>query len=354
MGEAARNFTKALVDVGVQTSAEFVPNLSISNNLGNAYEVCRQNENRNIPYQVKIIHTTPDVVRQHMEPMKYHIFHLFWETDKLPRWWVWELNHSVDEIWTGSEWNKKVFQKSGIKLPIWVCPQPIPPVEEEYVPFSVPGHSGFLFTSIFQWIERKDPKTLLMAYWKEFSGEQGVSLLMKTYKERFTSQETNDIVEQIQQWKKELNLPHYPKTYLFLDPLSRKDLFRLYKTTDCVVSAHRGEGFGIPVGEAMAMGKPVISTDLGGIHEHIPKEYWYPVKYTMRNVFNMDFVPWYDSSQMWGQIDEDHLRKRMREVFSNQEEARKKGEKAQQFISKELSYENIGLKMKKKLEGIYV
>ncbi len=40
-------------------------------------------------------------------------------------------------------------------------------------------------------------------------------------------------------------------------------------TFDCFVSAHRGEGWGVPQMEAMLMGKPIISTSCGGIHEHL-------------------------------------------------------------------------------------
>lgn len=357
MAEAARNFVIAFKEAGAEVSTEFVPNLTASNNLGKSYQYCLNSKNKDIPYGVKIIHVTPDVVRSRMEPPKgdreiYHIFHLFWETDKLPLWWVWELNHSVDEVWTGSVWNKETFQRSGVKVPIYIFPQPCAPIEGEYRPFSIPGFNGFIFGSIFQWHERKDPKTLLTAYWKEFQRGERVALILKTYKETFQQKETDQIIAQIKAWKKELGLPSYPKTYLLPDCLARDGINRFYATVDCYVTSARGEGWGIPVVEAMQFGKPVISIDLGGCTDHVPKDYWYPVKHTMIPVFNMNWVPWYGSDQLWGQIDEESLRHRMREVFEGREEAKRRGQKAKEFVGQNFGYQEVGNRMLERLEQI--
>lgn len=352
MGQACRNIVYALHAAGIGVSTELAPNLMSKTTLGKAHLLCQELRDKDIDYDIKIIHITPDQVRKHMEPLKYHIFHLFWETDKIPEWWKWELNHSVDEIWTGSEWNKKVFLDSGVKKPIWVCPQPVPHEEEDYKPFLLPGFKGFVFGSIFQWIERKDPKTLIRAFLKEFKGSKDVTLLLKTYKETFSQEETSEIMQEIKTIRKELGITQYPRIALYPHILTKHDIGRLYETMDCVVSAHRGEGFGIPIGEAMLSGKPVISTDLGGIHEHVPKELWYPVSYTMCPVFNMSFVPWYDDDQNWGQADEDHLRKQMRLVYDNREEAKNRGQRAKEYILNNLNPEAVGNRMLKRLEEI--
>ena len=349
MGEAARNICKALDVAGVEVVTNIVKNIESTVDLGDNQQLARNKNNLDLPYNIKIFHTTPDVVRAGMEPMKYHIFHQFWETDKLPQWWVWELNHSVDEIWTGCEWNKRVFIDSGINRPVWVCPQPINTDIPEGKKLTIPGQSGFLFGSMFQWIERKNPKALIQSFCREFDGVSGVSLLIKTYKERFTEQEKDDIIGEMRGWKNELELNNPPPVYLIPDIMSKDEINSFYQTIDCFVSAHRGEGFGVPIGEAMAAGKPVISTNLGGIHEHVPVEYWYPVGYTIIPVFNMNWTPWYGPDQNWADVNQDQLQQRMRYVFEHQEEAKNKGLRAKKFISNALSYETVGKKMKERL-----
>ena len=349
MGHACRNYIKALNDAGVSVAADLAPNITTEKNLGEAHDVCQLLYGRDINYKIKIIHTTPDAVTNFLEPMKYHIFHLFWETDKVPQWWVWALN-LVDEIWTGSEYNKKAFIDSGVKKPIYVFPQPI----------ENPGEMGtvetnkFTFCSIFQWIERKDPKKLLQAYWKEFRNEKDVCLMIKTYKERFTRGETSEILRNIDSWKKELNFKTYPEVRLCLEELSRDQIWNIHNSGDCFVLPHRGEGWGIPIAEAMMAGNPVISTNLGGIHGHVPLKYWYPIGHEKVNVFNMDFSPWYNSDQMWGNVSERMLRDKMREVFKFRNKAKEKGKKAREFVLENFSYLSVGNRLKERLAEIEI
>lgn len=353
MGEAARNIIVALHEAGVEVSTELVPNIVSEQNLGPAYKLCQKLQNRTLDYNVKIIHTTPDLVTKYMEPLKYHVFHLFWETDKLPKWWVWALN-LVDEIWTGSEWSKKVFQESGVKKPIWVCPQPVDTDLPQFEPFRLPGVTDdlYIFYSIFQWIERKDPRSLLKTYWNTFKPDDQVLLLLKTYREKFTTEERNAIIKEIKSLKEELGMKAVAPVQIYTELMSRGDIYRLHQTGDCFVSAHRGEGWGIPIAEAMAFGKPVISTNLGGIHEHVPPHAALFTKYNKKPVFNMDFVPWYDKDQLWAEVDSEDLKEKMRFVFDNREEAKKIGALGKDVVTRSLSYKTVGEQMLARLQQI--
>ena len=51
---------------------------------------------------------------------------------------------------------------------------------------------------------------------------------------------------------------------LFSQDLALKDLPKLYKAADAFVLPSRGEGWGRPHVEAMAMGLPVIATNWSG------------------------------------------------------------------------------------------
>jgi|SRR3990167_986349 len=355
MAEAARNIVASLNAVGVDVTTQFIPNIQGTMNLGVLLDIVKSLQARQLDYKVKIMHVTPDLITQHLEPMKYHIFHLFWETDALPKWWVWALN-LCDEVWTGDQYHAEAFRKSGVKKPIFVFPQPIEENADK-PPFSylnkINRNSLYMFYSIFQWIERKDPKTLIKAYLREFENEKDVILLFKTYKETFSSQEIDDIMSQVVIFKRELQQKHYPRLGFIQYPMNKHDVLRFHVTGDCFVLPHRGEGWARTVQEAALFGKPIISTKLGGVHEYLPDDSAYLLNYEEVNVFNMDWVPWYSKEQKWAQVDQGELQKKMRHAFENRHEARSVGAKAAQLILRDMNYQAVGNLMKRRLEEIY-
>ena len=58
--------------------------------------------------------------------------------------------------------------------------------------------------------------------------------------------------------------PGAPEIEYIDRPLSEEELAGLYAACDCLVLPYRGEGFGLPIAEAMACGLPVVVTGQGG------------------------------------------------------------------------------------------
>ena len=353
-GEANRTFIRALSEVGIDVTTQtlYYDNNKI-NFFGKDYEFIKTLENQPLNYDIKIIHIPCDSYVKHLEPCKYHIGHLFWETDRMSPEWAWNCN-LMDEIWTGSEFNKKAFERSGVKVPIWIFPEAfdMAMVNVPFEKWEIPGHEGFLFLSIFQWIQRKNPKALISAYLSEFGVEEKVGLVIKTYKDKFGDLERNQISEQIWQWKRDLGKIKGPPIYLNVELMEKTDVFRLYETADCFVLPHRGEGFGRIIAEALAMKKPVIATNLGGVHDWLTKECYYPLSYKEVGVFGMDFAPWYRRDQKWAEVDVNKLRQKMRYVFEHREEAKETGMRGYQFVKDNFSYEAVGRMMKDRLIDI--
>ncbi|MGC8846685.1 MAG: glycosyltransferase family 4 protein, partial [Candidatus Hydrogenedens sp.] len=66
------------------------------------------------------------------------------------------------------------------------------------------------------------------------------------------------------------NLKLYNDWFLPLGWLSREELFNIYRQSDiCVIPSHWAEPFGITALEAMALGKAVIASKIGGLKETI-------------------------------------------------------------------------------------
>lgn len=353
MGEANRNYVMALDKVGVDVLPERTIHVKDIADYGRGFKRCYDLSKKSPDYLVKIIHTTPDLILQHIEPLKYHIGHFFWETDKIPTAWAWYLN-LMNEVWTGSELGKENLKKSGVRAPIFVFPEAVDTEIGEPKKYErLKRSKDYLFYSIFDWTERKNPKALLQAYWKEFEKNQSVTLLLKTYYQGFNRAGAEYIKKTIRQWKEELDQDIYPRVLLCTDLLSKEEVIRLHATGDCFVSAHRGEGWGIPQTEAMLFKNPVISTGYGGIHEWLTNEQMFLVKWKIIPVFNMENAKHYEPDQHWADIDISDLREKMRFVFENRQKAYHIAQKATNFVNKTFCYETVGNMMKTRLEEIY-
>jgi hypothetical protein len=72
----------------------------------------------------------------------------------------------------------------------------------------------------------------------------------------------------------------------------------------------------------------------------------------MTSVRGMDWIHWYRPSMVWADPDIGHCRTLMRHVYSNRDEARKKGFLAREYAQKNFSWQAIGDKMKARLSQI--
>ena len=176
-----------------------------------------------------------------------------------------------------------------------------------------------------------------------------MTLLLKTYRVTYSEQEYELIKQEIEQWKKELNLKHYPKIYLVTTLLTEMQIEQLIKMCDCYVSSSSREGWARATQEAMLYGKPVISGSNGGITDYITDFYKVDSKEVRATV--QSFIPWYTSEQFWKELDEDSLRKQMRLVFS---QGRKVALEAQNAVKSEMGLDKIGKLMLNRLECISV
>ena len=119
------------------------------------------------------------------------------------------------------------------------------------------GDDCFIFLFMFDMasiMERKNPLALIAAFAQAFRGNKKVQLVLKT------SRGDSDpaLIHQL----------HVAGTTIgarVIDKMmSREDSYALMQASDCYVSLHRSEGFGLTMAEAMLMGKPVIATGYSG------------------------------------------------------------------------------------------
>ncbi len=169
----------------------------------------------------------------------------------------------VDEVWVPTAYNKKIFEDSGVKTPVYVVPLG---VDTDF--FSPPSRqirrrrrdAPFTFITNFSWAARyrKGFDLLLRAYFDEFSEADNVRLIVKTAGDKAEIRKLIDLATVVMRLK---NPPKLDIANGFCDPAK---VLQLYQEADCFVLPTRAEAWCLPALEAMSCGLPVIITGEGG------------------------------------------------------------------------------------------
>ena len=279
---------------------------------------------------ISILNMTPEFWQKFKNPNPgvINIGFTMFETTRIPDIWVTECN-KMDAIFVPCQWNVEVFKDSGVTIPIYcISPGVEPEKYEDKLPtnkIATVQDGTFLFYSIFQWTPRKNPEALLRAYWSEFSGVNDVCLILKTYLSNTSQSEQVKLKSIIANIKSNINLKHYPRIIFIGGLLSNEEIADVHRTSNCLVLPTRAEGFGLPQMEAMAYGRTVISTNFSGNTDFQNKDNSYLLDYQLTPVQGMTWCPWYEGDMLWADPDVYQLKKYMREVYTNRDEAKRIG-----------------------------
>lgn len=289
---ACRGNILALHSAGIPLTLNPISFENLRPDLGKDGEIIQSLINNPIEYNYNIIHTTPEFWSKHVENGVTNVGYTIWETTKLHPDWPKYINKFVDKVLVGCEWNVEVFKNSGVTIPIGVVPHGINKAEYDSVEkYNIAGvkDSDFMFYSIFQWTERKNPLAMIKAYYHAFSSVNDVVLVLKTYRSDYSDNEKTAIKTTIQRLKDIMPMDHYPKVVLISEMLSEQEIAAVHKRGDCYVSLDRGEGFGLSPFQAGAVGNPIIVTGFGGTTEYAKEDNSYLVDYQLTPVYGM---PW--------------------------------------------------------------
>ncbi|MGC8625980.1 MAG: glycosyltransferase [Acidimicrobiales bacterium] len=180
-----------------------------------------------------------------------------WEFGGVPDTWVSSLQHA-DEVWAPSTWVRDNYIASGLSddkvqlVPNGVDTTLFTPYGPRY-PLSTQKAFRFLF--IGGLIARKGIDLLLRAYMDAFSPNDDVCLVIKGFGSN--SVYANGLYDMVRSL---CASQEGPAIELIEADLSQNDMASLYRSCDVLVRPYRGEGFALPVVEAMASGVPVVVT----------------------------------------------------------------------------------------------
>lgn len=283
-------------------------------------------------------HAEADIYLRHRWPPdftkpKSGKFVLFqpWEYGSLPLEWRDCMNNVADEVWVYTHYLKKCYMRSGVDekkiftIPLGVDPEVFHPDVNtlELLKESVCGRFCFLFNGGVT--TRKGVDVLVNAYLSEFTAADPVCLVIKD-----SAAYVKNMAARIEELSKRDDIAKI--VYLNVN-IDHYDLPSLYAACDCYVHPYRAEGYGLPIAEALACGKPVIVTGGGACLDFVEPDMAYFVKCSIeymkeKSVSGIETVDY----PFWFSPDMSHLQKVMRYVFNNPHDAHEKGQKAGEII----------------------
>lgn len=252
-----------------------------------------------------------------------------WEYGHIPADWLAPLER-VTAVWTPSEYARRCFVSSGVPpdkvrvVPNGIDPQRFRP---DTTPRVLPTKKSFKFLFVGGTIFRKGIDLLLRAWRETFTAADDVCLVIKDFGgTQFYAGQTaeNDIRATAAAGGAEI-------LYLNED-WSADELPGLYTACDCLVHPYRGEGFGLPVLEAMACGLPVIVTGGGATDDFATDEFAYRLP-ARRRLLGGRLGSLVLAGPGWLlEPDVEALCAALRRVVDNRDEARARGRAAAEYV----------------------
>jgi glycosyltransferase involved in cell wall biosynthesis len=354
--DEARNFVLALDASGWDVRARIIPTprrAELPSQISG--RIARMSARPPVPGTPHVSHVTaPELIR--LESASICIGRTMFETDRLPEGWA-AACARMDRVWVPSEFNRETYARAGVpESKIAVIPGAIDLAlyDLDTPPLEIQGARGFNFLSVFDWTLRKGWDVLLRAYVEEFEPDEDVALIVKTssYPERgYTIEKIAEVA------------CDYIRDVLGKDPERIPDLVlqdraipaermpALYRAADCFVLPSRGEGWGRPFMEAMAMALPTIGTGWSGNTAFMNAENSYLLDFTLVDVPE---PAWQESAILrghrWAEPDAGHLRRLMRAAFESRD--RSVGERAREELNTHFSYAVVAERIRKELAAV--
>ena len=194
---------------------------------------------------VKINFCFPSVFIDSLNTDQHNVYLGVWESTRLKPEWL-DIIPQVDEVWTASEWCKRIYEDNGFKVTN-VYPHGLDP---SWAPKkrTVGSKVRFLFEG---GASRKNPQIAFDAFKAAFGNSNDVQLIMK---EKYASS-----VREYQGG----NIVGTPggNVKVITKVFEEDAMIQLFNEAHCLVLPTSGEGFSLPPLQMLGTGAPVIATE---------------------------------------------------------------------------------------------
>ena len=229
-----------------------------------------------------------------------------WEESQLPWETVTAFNRWLHCATTMSSYVTRTLIDNGVQLPIYTLGLGADhllrtPPDATTLP---PLGSGCCLLHVSSGFPRKGLDVLLAAYGRACTSDDDVLLVIKTFPNPHQT-----LADDLAVWRAAHSKA--PQVIMIEDELSPAALRALYQRAEVLLAPSRGEGFGLPLAEAMLHDLPVITTGYGGQTDFCRPETAWLIDYQ----FARAQTHMQQTDSLWVEPDVEHLAQLMREFY---------------------------------------
>ena len=248
------------------------------------------------------------------------------ETDRCNPHWV-ECCNRMDAVIFPSKFTKNVAKVSGLlTTPTFVIPEwyndSIDNLKEnKNIPLELDNNFNFLLvgttTSPNPQDDRKNIYNSIKWFCEAFKGNKNIGLIVKTSFGKGTQIDRELSFDNLSNIVKSVREGDFPRVNFLHGNMTKKDVAKLYKhpKIKCLLTATKGEGYGLPLIEAAASDLPIIATGWSGHTDFLDEKFYSKVDYTLENISqsrhdNRIFFP----GARWAKVNEKDFKSKMKKV----------------------------------------
>lgn len=255
-------------------------------------------------------------------PNKKVIYFTMWETDSIGQQMVGILNQCVAVI-VPCQWNKETFERSGVTVPIRVVPLGI---NKQHFYYRTPVPRG---TCVFGAAGRLGHGI----------ARKGVHMVMEAFQEAFP-RDIADVSLRIKCFTDcKITAPKDRRVTLTPEYMDESKVAEWLSGLTAFVSAASGEGWGLWQHQALAVGRPVIACNYGGMAEFLSESNSFPLDYNL-----IQAGEHHAGYGRWAKPDMAHLVQTMQMVHADRYSAECKGLRGA-LDTQQFTYENTALEV---------
>lgn len=199
--------------------------------------------------------------------------HSIFETNRLIQSFVKGCNR-LDGLIVPTAFHQQAFQDSGVKVPIAIIPEGVDC--QRFQPqgrrLKAIAKDRFTFLFVAQLSYRKGFDLVLKAFLDLFANQHDVQLVMRCSIKDDSPQDFEQVADFIQNFCQQYHPRPRLKNIALLTPVADLHLPALYRSAEVLLAPFRGEGWGLPIIEALATELPVIATGWGGPMAYLNSE----------------------------------------------------------------------------------
>lgn len=253
-----------------------------------------------------------------------------WEELEVPQYLIERFNRDLDLVMVTANFVKQAFIQSGLTIPVEVVGNGTDHVALDAglsTSSPVPANGKARILHVSSCFPRKGIDVLVDAFTRTFRRDEPVELVIKTFPN------PDNILAAVME-RFDYRLKEAAPIQIINDSYDTEQLLALYRTASLVAAPSRGEGFGLPLAEAMRLDIPVVTTAYSGQVDFCTPDTAWMVDYHMAP--SQTHVS--GSLSLWAEPSVEHFGAQMRAALDNPEETRNRSNTAQKLLADHMSW----------------